>query len=90
MAHHPGPREAPPECKLRVGHPDEVTQLQQKSLHHLGGPHSRAMTSCDYFFVQLPPSGLMYWPGGVLAISCAPVAWPAASGVTPDLAAVWL
>ena len=44
----------------------------------------------SYFFVQPPPSGLIYWPAGILAISWAPVAWPAASGVTPDLAAVWV
>jgi hypothetical protein len=46
MAHHPGPREARPECKLRVGHPvGFAILLRVKRWCHLDGPHSRAMTS---------------------------------------------
>ncbi len=42
----------------------------------------------NYFFVQVPPMGLMNWPAGARAIRVAAVAWPAASRVVPDLAAV--
>ena len=57
MARHPGPREARPEYKLRAGHPvghkavavqnGISTHLHDLSWYHLGGPHSRAMTSGD-------------------------------------------
>jgi hypothetical protein len=51
MAHHPGPREALPECKLRVGHPVGVTIiiLKVERWLHLDGPHLRAMTVCCDF-----------------------------------------
>jgi len=48
MAHHPGPRKARPECKLRVGHPGGLAIiLKMERRCHLGGPHSRAMTIMD-------------------------------------------
>src|SRR5258706_2788231 len=37
-------------------------QLQQKSLRHLGGPHSRAMTSCDCAWLFLRRSGNILKP----------------------------
>src|SRR6185312_7779578 len=63
----------------RDNHRDEESQVRESG--HL---------PAGYFFVQAPPIGLMNWPAGVLAISCAPVACPAASGETPDLVAVWV
>src|SRR6185312_14412718 len=45
MAHHSGPREARPECKLRVGHPVGSRAIPNvRRRLHLGGPHLWAMT----------------------------------------------
>src|SRR5690349_19990846 len=53
MADHPGPLEAAPECKLRVGHPGGFAIiLKVKRRRHLGGLQTRAMTTCDEVYAS--------------------------------------
>jgi len=48
MAHHSGPREARPECKLRVGHPVGLaTILKVKCWRHLPLAQARGVRSSN-------------------------------------------